>query len=240
FYDHACTLSREVELIWGRKLSSVTVLFHLNRWTIFLWAVMNLFGLESLATLTASSCNPIVFSAVRIYAISGGKWWLTVVVFALNMVPFGTNAVRTCWSKSTSFDRSFQSGNSKRILVHTAIVTRAALIVADVLILAITWSKTYAIRKEAARNNVSTPLATMLLRDGECSILNAISKSLKMRFVLIGTLYFLCAIYERSACQLLITSSECSGLLLLNVLHILGDVTDVSHTRISEGGILSS
>ncbi|OCH89519.1 hypothetical protein OBBRIDRAFT_794213 [Obba rivulosa] len=42
FYDHAITLNNEIELIWRRKFSSVTLLFHLTRWTTLLWAVATL------------------------------------------------------------------------------------------------------------------------------------------------------------------------------------------------------
>ncbi|EMD39649.1 hypothetical protein CERSUDRAFT_92143 [Gelatoporia subvermispora B] len=49
-YDHLTTLSQEVEFIWGRQFSSVTLLYHLNRWTIFVWAVNGF--IPGLATLS--------------------------------------------------------------------------------------------------------------------------------------------------------------------------------------------
>lgn len=39
FYDYVSTLPREVEFMWGRKLSSVTLLFYANRWATLVWAV---------------------------------------------------------------------------------------------------------------------------------------------------------------------------------------------------------
>lgn len=33
------------------------------------------------------------FSAMRVYAISGGRWMLALVVFALNMVSVGADSV---------------------------------------------------------------------------------------------------------------------------------------------------
>jgi len=47
-----------------------------------------------------------------------------------------------------------------------AIWTDAALIAADVVVLAVTWWRTYKIHSEAKRNGVQAPLATLLLRDG--------------------------------------------------------------------------
>ncbi|OCH84701.1 hypothetical protein OBBRIDRAFT_741139 [Obba rivulosa] len=40
FYDHILMLPRAVKLIWSRKLSCFTLLFYLNRYTIFVWAVI--------------------------------------------------------------------------------------------------------------------------------------------------------------------------------------------------------
>ncbi|OCH90590.1 hypothetical protein OBBRIDRAFT_696765, partial [Obba rivulosa] len=105
-YDHAATFSREIELIWGRKWSSVVLLYYLNRWTTFIWALEQVvFSFMSIDTLPVSRLDTIetitvllfiiwaVFSGVRMYAVSGGSWWLASVVCLLNVVPIGTNAV---------------------------------------------------------------------------------------------------------------------------------------------------
>ncbi|EMD34227.1 hypothetical protein CERSUDRAFT_75815 [Gelatoporia subvermispora B] len=41
-YDYATTLEREVELMWRRKLTSVTMLFYLNRWVTVIWVAHKL------------------------------------------------------------------------------------------------------------------------------------------------------------------------------------------------------
>ncbi|EMD40385.1 hypothetical protein CERSUDRAFT_70771 [Gelatoporia subvermispora B] len=41
-YDYLIALNREIDLIWGRKLNSVTLIFHLNRWTTILFMVVNI------------------------------------------------------------------------------------------------------------------------------------------------------------------------------------------------------
>ncbi|EMD39436.1 hypothetical protein CERSUDRAFT_71359 [Gelatoporia subvermispora B] len=52
-YDHLTTLAREHEFMWCRKLSSVTLLFYLNRWTIFVWALTTLaLGFTQFTTAT--------------------------------------------------------------------------------------------------------------------------------------------------------------------------------------------
>lgn len=40
------------------------------------------------------------------------------------------------------------------------------LMTADALVVVVTWHKTYSTYRMAARSNIKTPLATMLLRDG--------------------------------------------------------------------------
>ncbi|OCH91388.1 hypothetical protein OBBRIDRAFT_834254 [Obba rivulosa] len=113
FYDYALTFTSEVELIWGRRLTSVTLLFHLNRWITFAWTACGLLTLDPAGpthafsffmrlpaciglNILAGSVSLIlksvwaVFSAVRIYAISGGSWRLSYVVYLLGMVPVGT------------------------------------------------------------------------------------------------------------------------------------------------------
>ncbi|OCH85813.1 hypothetical protein OBBRIDRAFT_739193 [Obba rivulosa] len=186
FYDHACTLSEEIEYIWERKMSSVIILFHLNRWSIFFWAILNFVNFMSLvvwagmtparqfrAVLTVRS----VFSAVRIYAISGRRWQLAAVIFGLSIVPIGTNMV-LCGLRRNSIRHRDTSGSG--YIVHKrclslgtrgirvmAIITRLCLITADILILLVTWYKTYAMMKVARQNNIRAPLAAMLLEDGK-------------------------------------------------------------------------
>ncbi|OCH84201.1 hypothetical protein OBBRIDRAFT_741991, partial [Obba rivulosa] len=102
-YDHLSTLPRSVDLIWGRRSTSATLLFHLNRWTIFVWAIMTGIVGSSLPLdtlqVSGTSINLVlyalwaVFSAIRIYAISGGNWLVTFTVLCLSLVPVGTNAV---------------------------------------------------------------------------------------------------------------------------------------------------
>ncbi|OCH94187.1 hypothetical protein OBBRIDRAFT_180490 [Obba rivulosa] len=50
--------------------------------------------------------------------------------------------------------------------LHVAISTAICTIVGDVLVLLTTWSKTYATVRDAWRNNIRSPLATALLKDG--------------------------------------------------------------------------
>ncbi|EMD33731.1 hypothetical protein CERSUDRAFT_87065 [Gelatoporia subvermispora B] len=39
-YDQIVTFSSEIEFIWNQKFSYVSALFHLNRCTVFAWAIV--------------------------------------------------------------------------------------------------------------------------------------------------------------------------------------------------------
>ncbi|EMD39646.1 hypothetical protein CERSUDRAFT_81028 [Gelatoporia subvermispora B] len=188
FYDHATTISREVDYIWGRKLNSVTLLFHLNRWTLFAWAISE--ALDFMSQNTIPRCVGFsmldyilnillfaiwaLFSAVRTYAISGGSWWLSVLVLCLNLVPLVTSALS--YFEKTTYQMvsvpvlglqcliSADTSQSRQIQFTAA--SRTCVITSDVIVLVITWVKTFKIKREAVRNNVSVPLVSMLLRDG--------------------------------------------------------------------------
>ena len=47
------------------------------------------------------------------------------------------------------------------------LATRIAIIIGDVLVLLVTWSKTAQFYRESKRLRIKAPLATLLFRDGE-------------------------------------------------------------------------
>ncbi|OCH88700.1 hypothetical protein OBBRIDRAFT_733874, partial [Obba rivulosa] len=164
FYDHIITFSSEIELIWGRRFTSVTLIFHLNRWLIFLWAVIGLSSFHSLGALH------VTFSAVRMYAISGGNRWLAVTIFALCSAQSGVDVVSPSCYKHCVRLCVLSGAYAHEIAVM--VISRTCVVVADMLVLLVTWSKTYSIKRDAIRANTRALLATMLLRDGECHICN--------------------------------------------------------------------
>ncbi|OCH88097.1 hypothetical protein OBBRIDRAFT_735073, partial [Obba rivulosa] len=167
-YDHLATLSRELDWIWNRKFTSVTLLFHLNRWTILLYTILNIVGeflpITSLSLrwsqrLRLSARSFLftlwaVFSAVRMYALSRGDWRLTLAVFALSMVPGGVNAVK--WQ-----DLTINADVALTSLTH-----RICAMAADLLIILVTWYRTFTLKRASDRHGIKTPLITLLLRDG--------------------------------------------------------------------------
>ncbi|EMD35285.1 hypothetical protein CERSUDRAFT_124639 [Gelatoporia subvermispora B] len=236
FYDHLITLPLEVELIWGRKFNVVTLLFYLNRWTIFAWAMVQPFGFLSLATLPScigySQLSNIliillyiiwaVFSAVRIYAISTRSWWLAILVLLLNLVPVASNSYEffamTWWLIGELLPDSKPScisGDNITVSATKKVVIgiRTAVIVADILVLAVTWTRTLAMKRLGDRHSVRTPLTTMLLRD--------------------GTAYFLYDPVIRTPNDSARSDVGYSALLILNIVNIVGELTEVFYYTVT-------
>ncbi|OCH91955.1 hypothetical protein OBBRIDRAFT_833851 [Obba rivulosa] len=118
-----------------------------------------------------------VFSTIRVYAISGGNWWISATVCALSMVPAATNLYTHYvigWFEIgtipvlgticvTAYSSSLISHlNTPRFILGT----RICAILVDIIVLVATWHRTYGLKKEAMRLDVDAPLATMLLQDG--------------------------------------------------------------------------
>ncbi|EMD31432.1 hypothetical protein CERSUDRAFT_119802 [Gelatoporia subvermispora B] len=188
-FDHASTISAEIQFIWGRKLTAVTLLFYANRWITFAWAIMSAatqlieptsilvctaipFTQEALALLLLFLWA--AFSSVRVYALSNGSWLLVFLVFLLAVVPFGMNIYGDYWDNTFQFvEMPFaailcaeSSTMSLSLDIKLATATRVCLITSDVIVLLTTWAKSFLMWRDARRLGIPAPLATMLLRDG--------------------------------------------------------------------------
>ncbi|KAI0769500.1 hypothetical protein BC629DRAFT_1533270 [Irpex lacteus] len=123
------------------------------------------------------------FSSLRVYALLDGKYIMAGIVLLLNLVPFGTNMVSAantvvvedsvvCTSVSRISDNvilSYLQNNIYGIYTQDLIVslfTRVSVIIGDVIVLAVTWTKTARAYREARQLHIRSPLATVLFRDG--------------------------------------------------------------------------
>jgi len=114
-----------------------------------------------------------VFTALRTYAIGGRDWRPALLVFALAVVPVGTNLysdVNTWFTALFLPPLGIVCDGNQNVTVDTGnkllIATRACAIASDLLALAITWSSTYQIKRDADKAKIKASLATLLLRDG--------------------------------------------------------------------------
>ncbi|EMD32961.1 hypothetical protein CERSUDRAFT_77017 [Gelatoporia subvermispora B] len=179
------SISREAKFIWGRKINAVTLLFYLNRWTIFLWAVANTTNFVPIYTVQGCAAVidysyvlaillAMIWAGIRVYAISAGSWPLALLVGTLAMVPAGTNIYLNLIKSMISVgvepflgvECSENFNVSDAVFNDLPITDRSCAIAAEVIVLLITWYKTWSVKRSADQTGISTPLATMLLKDG--------------------------------------------------------------------------
>lgn len=73
------------------------------------------------------------------------------------------------------------------------LATRISVIVGDVLVLAVTWTKTAHVYREARKFGIGAHIATVLFRDGAMDQLEVLILHLLI-VIFTGTIYFLCVI----------------------------------------------
>jgi len=187
-YEYAITLSQEVELIWSRRWTGPSALFILNR--LGMAMQVSSFVLYQLNWTTPQSCESgqvwydisvifsstvwAVFSALRTYALGDRSWILTMSVFIPAMFsPLSILYITTTYDSVTVYRESESLtmcvvGNnwSATLDDQVEITTRAINIFVDVIIVLVTWRKTYTTTRMAREANTERPLARLLLQDG--------------------------------------------------------------------------
>ncbi|EMD35580.1 hypothetical protein CERSUDRAFT_75141 [Gelatoporia subvermispora B] len=176
-YDHICTIPMELRLIWGKRLNLTILLFHINRWIIFAWAIFTALT-TFLPEVSINRCAGMYytngaiemcafgiwagFSGIRVYALSGGSHLITIAVVLLSTVPVATNAY------------GYYVGNNWQIITFPVIGTLCndAQKISGAMDNILTWSRTWSMIRMARRQNVWNPLMTLLLRDGTSALNN--------------------------------------------------------------------
>ncbi|KAJ3549533.1 hypothetical protein NM688_g5166 [Phlebia brevispora] len=133
-----------------------------------------------------------LFSALRVFALSGGNAYLSGVVLLLGLIPFATNTfvishltysyvddpilgsicanmyiMPASVQLSCKISIPAQEMNLMTLtLLIVSIVTRASAIIMDMMVLAVTWMKTYNHVKEAWSLGLPVGYSETLLQDG--------------------------------------------------------------------------
>ncbi|KAI9064718.1 hypothetical protein FKP32DRAFT_1611042 [Trametes sanguinea] len=172
-WEYIITLDREISLVWTRKLNGASVIFFLNRYIMLVQFAVQLplsfsisdevrapkaeaFSPARIISLTLTHhCRP--FSALRAYAMSNRTWPVAVAVFLLSVAAACYNIVSPIHVTTLMHEVWLFSGTT---------ATRICLIVADALVIGVTWLRTYRFRKTATEANVKTSFLRLLLRDG--------------------------------------------------------------------------
>ncbi|TFK85672.1 hypothetical protein K466DRAFT_494308 [Polyporus arcularius HHB13444] len=189
-YEAFVTFDREVACFWTAKRTGASLLFFANRWISLTVYVLGLVQLASLSSdKTMSSCRLLVlvttamqilqsipgavFSALRAYVLCRSKV-LGLLVLALSLAPAGANLVtygyRLTGEKFPPFG-CLGTDNTTPVLDlrnHTVvIISRVPLIVADCLLIYITWTKLSGrTALKDIRQSRRLSFSDILLRDG--------------------------------------------------------------------------
>ncbi|EIW61279.1 uncharacterized protein TRAVEDRAFT_44095 [Trametes versicolor FP-101664 SS1] len=193
FYEYLITIDREIDQVWGRRFTGATALFWLNRYLALLKYPVYIVAHQALSDMryTRLVCHAVniysmvvqilpyvvwtAFSTLRIYAICGNSWKMALLVLIPGSVQIASNIY--LYSQTSAINYPLPIGCFAEWLIPTEIyvrraygsvliATRASVIVNNVLVIALTWWKTYGIRKLVAQANMKVSLSTLLLRDG--------------------------------------------------------------------------
>ncbi|KZT01602.1 uncharacterized protein LAESUDRAFT_663589, partial [Laetiporus sulphureus 93-53] len=155
FFEYIVTLSEEVHVIWGARLTAVTVIFALNRYLLTVQGIsfiLNAFWWHTPLVSQLVSC----FSAFRAYAISEHQIVPALIVLLLGLAPVGVNAVIVALT---------------RTIPTVVLIARIGPAISDLIVVLITWFKTSGLAIEARRLRLRGSIATVLMRDGEYVVL---------------------------------------------------------------------
>ncbi|KAI0685094.1 hypothetical protein BC835DRAFT_1421587 [Cytidiella melzeri] len=184
-YEWMVTLDQEVKYVWAQRWTLSTWIFAVNRYASLVYSILMLaptptfirsvFLHLSQYTILLQFIVAASFSGLRVFALSSRNIWLFLVVFFLNMVPFATNMFHYITDPVEFTDDAeclAPLGTSAKVELGyildatVAFTTRGSIILADVIVLVVTWVKTVGTVREASRINIKVPLSEILLRDG--------------------------------------------------------------------------
>ncbi|EKM57660.1 uncharacterized protein PHACADRAFT_251424 [Phanerochaete carnosa HHB-10118-sp] len=184
FYEFVITIGDEINIVWKRPVTVSAVLLGSLRWCMVLTIILQLIP------ETPNACAPLnilgyvflligflqtaVFSALRVFAIWNRSYLWSLIVFALSMVSFVMNLIDAAvtkyvileepiWGAVCASEYPF-SVRTTNILIYS---TRGSVILADTIVLVLTWIKTFRHWRNARRVNLGVSLTTCLLRDGQ-------------------------------------------------------------------------
>ncbi|EKM57661.1 uncharacterized protein PHACADRAFT_206542 [Phanerochaete carnosa HHB-10118-sp] len=178
-YEFLITFVDEIKIIWKRPVTASTLLLGSVRWCTLLSDILQTVQVAS------STANTAFFSALRVFTIWNKSYVWSLLVFALSLVPFITNMISLITQKYgsvveplfglvciTEFPFSAKTASictSRRLtqsMFFVVYTTRGSLILADAIVLTLTWIRTFRHWRNARRVNVGVSLTTCLLRDG--------------------------------------------------------------------------
>ncbi|KZT09397.1 uncharacterized protein LAESUDRAFT_696166 [Laetiporus sulphureus 93-53] len=135
------------------------------------------------------------FSALRVYAVSGHRLAPALITLTLGMVFVGVRVyyyiVTSCAHVEHASGHSYCAWNihvSNPVQFKLTITERICGIAADLLVLTVTWYRTYHVAKNAHRAALQTPIVVLFLRDGTLYFITLLILNV-LGIVLVGGVY---------------------------------------------------
>ncbi|PCH41808.1 hypothetical protein WOLCODRAFT_24980 [Wolfiporia cocos MD-104 SS10] len=192
FYEHLITFSDEVDLVWRYRFTSGTALFMMNRLCLLVQGIFNI--LEIAGWTTPLSCEILlvfqyvvklsffvvgaVFTSLCVYAISGKRRCLAVIALVFGLAPVGTNLyaqVRRLSAHVPSTGIIPVCAASRLVpqsdIIKVMVPTHLSAMVMEIIVIATSWFYLFPWRATQRSRDTTTPLVTMLLRNGSLSFL---------------------------------------------------------------------
>lgn len=185
-YEFVITFAQEVSVVWGRKFTATSLLLLGVRWVMVVAPIITIVPWPDTwcpeiyflngGIFIASTALVAIFSALRVYALwrdSRFRHLLTVIVFLLSAVPVATNIFGMSRTVAANLvlppyteictDAIHVSPKVNEALLY---FTRSSVIAADVLVLVLTWARSFRQFREMRALKLSSSVTTVLLRDG--------------------------------------------------------------------------
>ncbi|RPD53858.1 hypothetical protein L226DRAFT_526993 [Lentinus tigrinus ALCF2SS1-7] len=183
-YEHVITFQQEVDLYWKRKFKISTAVFLANRYLgLIFFGFLEYIPLRpeliylfscSATYYSAALANGLiylpwaVFSALRGYALSQNIW-LGFTIFVLSAFPFGTDCYANFQGLTIYVDPTYgcipNVTISDTYVKYANLFTRVPLVIADLIVVTITWAATYKASKEASVFGSQPSITKILFRD---------------------------------------------------------------------------
>ncbi|KAI0351141.1 hypothetical protein OH77DRAFT_1430171 [Trametes cingulata] len=159
-YDIIICLDQEIELVWRKAASFASVLYFLNRYPV---PISTLLALVTISPVSNESCaglvwsghvlallsylGPALFAALRVYAMTGKNKTLSGITLILSLATFLEELIDAYHFPPTNAPppvncTTFGSFDPRIELVLT-LAGRVPAILADCLVIGITWRKSY-------------------------------------------------------------------------------------------------
>ncbi|KAI0700991.1 hypothetical protein C8T65DRAFT_657038 [Cerioporus squamosus] len=185
WYDFGLTFTTEIQRVWHREVSCVSVAYLLMRYSalvdrtalvleIVLWNAKEetcsilthlddiLFILNLLATA--------VIVVIRVYGVSAKNWRWLPIVLPLNLVRPILYAIESARYHPVQggppFGCTYEYTLSDTTLAQFTTISSATMLVSHGILVLVTFIKTFSIKRHSWGSRMRTPLATLLLRDG--------------------------------------------------------------------------